>query len=130
MRYERLTMRGGGDYPMSATTSGIGDERTGKVDESEGTVKGKASHGRDAATIGGGAAGGAVIGGIAAGPVGAGVGAAIGAGVGLGGVLGTRGKEIDLPSGTAVQIKLLQSMQVTNPVREQVAQDAAFTLRF
>ena len=106
MRYDHLSIPGGGEYAMSAATSGIGDTRTSKVDEGEGTLKGKTSHGRDAAAIGGTTAGGAVIGGIAGGPAGAGVGALIGAGVGIGGVLITRGKDIDLPSGTTVQIKL------------------------
>jgi hypothetical protein len=116
LRYDRLTMPGGTDFTMSATTSGIIDPKVGKVDPSEGTMKGNTSKGRDGATIGGSAAGGAVIGAVVGGGVGAAVGAAIGAGVGAGGVLVTRGKDIDLPSGTNLQIKLIQPLNVVNPV--------------
>jgi type IV secretion system protein VirB10 len=117
MRYDRLTIPGGGEYSMSATTSGLGDTRTGKVDESEGTVKGNTSHGRDAAAIGGTTATGAVIGGVTGGPAGAGVGALIGLGVGVGGVLVTRGKDIDLPKDTTMQIKLLTPLNIGRGAR-------------
>jgi hypothetical protein len=116
LRYDRLTMPGGTDFTMSATTAGVGDARVGKVDPGEGTINGNTSKARDGATIGGGAAGGAVIGGVVGGPAGAAVGAAIGAAVGTGGVLITRGKDVDLPSGTMVQIKLIQPLNVVNPV--------------
>ncbi len=116
LRYDRLTMPGGADFTMSATTAGVGDPKVGKVDPGEGTMKGNTSKTRDGATIGGSAAGGAVIGGVVGGPAGAAVGAAIGAAVGTGGVLITRGKDIDLPSGTGLQIKLIQPLNVVNPV--------------
>jgi len=116
LRYDRLTMPGGTDFTMSATTAGLGDPKVGKVDPSEGTMKGNTSKARDGATIGGSAAGGAVIGAVVGGPPGAAVGAAIGAAVGTGGVLITRGKDIDLPSGTGLQIKLIQPLNVVNPV--------------
>jgi hypothetical protein len=116
LRYDRLTMPGGTDFTMSATTAGLGDPKVGKVDPSEGTMKGNTSKARDGATIGGSAAGGAVIGAVVGGPPGAAVGAAIGAAVGTGGVLITRGKDIDLPNGTGLQIKLIQPLNVVNPV--------------
>lgn len=117
MRYDRLSIPGVGEYALSATTSGLGDTRTGKLDENEGTLKGKTSHGRDTAEIGGATAAGAVIGGVAAGPAGAGVGALIGASAGLTGVLITRGRDIDLPSGTTLQIKLLAPITVGAKIR-------------
>jgi type IV secretion system protein VirB10 len=117
LRYDRLTMPGGTDFTMSATTAGLGDAKVGKVDPGEGTINGNTSKGRDGAAIGGSAAGGAVIGAVVGGPPGAAVGAAIGAVVGTGGVLITRGKDVDLPSGTTLQIKLIQPLNVVNPVR-------------
>jgi hypothetical protein len=72
------------------------------VREAEGTKK------KDAATIGGGAAAGAVIGGIVGGGDGAAKGAAIGGGAGTGVVLSTRGKEVSLPAGTAINVKLTE----------------------
>lgn len=116
LRYDRLTMPGGTDFTMSATTAGVGDAKVGKVDPNEGTINGNTSKGRDGVAIGGSAAGGAVIGGVVGGPPGAAVGAVIGAAVGTGGVLITRGKDVDLPSGTSLQIKLIQPLNVVNPV--------------
>jgi hypothetical protein len=72
---------------------------------------------RDAATIGGGAVGGAIIGGIVGGGSGAAKGAAIGGAGGTGVVLATRGKEVTLPAGTAVNVKLAAPLTVRVPVR-------------
>ena len=81
----------------SLAESGQGDKNT--VDN-EGTVSGNKTKNRNLKWIGGGTAGGAVIGGIAGG----GTGALIGAGVGaVGGLIGksvTKGKEVDVDSGT------------------------------
>jgi hypothetical protein len=76
------------------------------VREAEATKK------KDAATIGGGAAAGAVIGGIVGGGDGAAKGAAIGGGAGTGVVLSTRGKEVSLPAGTSVSVKLTEPLTV------------------
>lgn len=70
---------------------------------------------RDAATIGGGAVGGAIVGGIIGGGDGAAKGAVIGGGAGTAAVLATRGKEVRLPAGTAVSVKL------TAPVTVRIA---------
>jgi hypothetical protein len=72
---------------------------------------------RDAATIGGGAVGGAIIGGIVGGGDGAAKGAAIGGAGGTGVVLATRGKEVKLPAGTAISVKLTAPLTVRVPVR-------------
>lgn len=72
---------------------------------------------KDAATIGGGAAAGAVIGGIIGGGDGAAKGAAIGGGAGTGVVLSTRGKEVTLPAGTAISVKLVEPLTVRVRVR-------------
>jgi hypothetical protein len=67
---------------------------------------------QDAAKIGGGAAGGAIIGGILGGGDGAAKGAAIGGAAGTGVVLSTRGKEVTLPAGTAVSVRLSAPLTV------------------
>ncbi len=67
---------------------------------------------QDAAKIGGGAAGGAIIGGILGGGSGAAKGAAIGGAAGTGVVLSTRGKEIRLPPGTPVSVRLASPLTV------------------
>jgi hypothetical protein len=62
--------------------------------------------GDDAAKIGIGAAAGAVIGGIAGGGRGAAVGSAIGGGAGTAVVVATPGDEVELASGTVLQLRL------------------------
>jgi hypothetical protein len=76
------------------------------VREAESTKK------KDAAKIGGGAVGGAVLGGILGGGDGAAKGAAIGGAAGTGVVLGTRGKEVTVPAGTEVEVKLTAPLTV------------------
>lgn len=71
---------------------------------------------RDAATIGGGAVGGAIVGGILGGGDGAAKGAVIGGAGGTGVVLATRGREVRLPAGTAVSVKLAAPVTVRVPV--------------
>jgi hypothetical protein len=72
---------------------------------------------QDAAKIGGGAAGGAIIGGILGGGDGAAKGAAIGGAAGTGVVLSTRGKEVHLPAGTPVSVRLTSPLTVRVAVR-------------
>jgi type IV secretory pathway VirB10-like protein len=64
------------------------------------------SHRRDGAVIGGGAAAGAIIGAITGGGKGAKKGAIIGGVAGSGAVLATKGKEIDLPSGSRWTVRV------------------------
>jgi hypothetical protein len=70
------------------------------------------SHGRDAAMIGGGAGAGALIGAIKDGKEGAAKGALIGAGTGTGAVLVTRGKEVEIGSGSRWRVRLAQPLVV------------------
>src|SRR5947207_1029502 len=67
---------------------------------------------KDALEIGGGAAGGALIGGLIGGKKGALIGTAAGGGAGTAVVLSTRGKEIHLPRGSAMTLKLLKPLTV------------------
>jgi hypothetical protein len=61
---------------------------------------------KDATVIGAPAAGGAIIGALFGGKKGALVGTAIGGGAGTTAVLSTRGKEVQLPKGTALTVRL------------------------
>lgn len=71
------------------------------------------SHKRDAEILGGGAVGGAIIGALAGGKKGAGVGALLGAGAGGGVVLTNKGKEVKVPSGAQLGIKLTREARLS-----------------
>jgi hypothetical protein len=71
---------------------------------------------KDAMEIGGGAAGGALIGAIIGGKKGAVIGTAVGGGTGTGVVLSTRGKEVRLPKGAELSVKLLEPITVRLPI--------------
>ncbi len=112
LRFETIALPGGREMPFEATLISMEGPNAGTVDEGEGSVKGKKSTGRDTATVGGGAALGAIIGAIAGGGKGAAIGAGVGAAAGTGTVLGTRGKEIDLPGGSIMEVRLLHSLDL------------------
>jgi hypothetical protein len=76
------------------------------------TFDAKATHGKDAAKIGIGAAAGAVIGGLAGGGSGAAKGAAIGGGAGTGLVLATKGDEVKLEAGSELTTTLAEAFEV------------------
>lgn len=67
---------------------------------------------KDAATIGVPAGVGAVVGGLVGGKKGAAVGAGVGAGAGTGVVLGTSGREVSLPRGATVIVRLSTPLTV------------------
>ncbi len=67
---------------------------------------------KDAAEIGAPAAGGALIGALLGGKKGALVGGAVGAGGGTAVVMSTRGKEVSLPKGTALSLKLTEPVNI------------------
>ena len=70
------------------------------------------SHKKDAEIIGGGAGVGAIIGAIAGGKKGAAIGAAVGAGTGTGVVLTTTGKEVEVPAGSRLSVKLTKEARL------------------
>lgn len=67
---------------------------------------------KDAMEIGAPAAGGALIGAIAGGKKGALIGTAIGGGAGTAVVMSTRGKEVRLPKGTALTLRLTEPLTI------------------
>jgi hypothetical protein len=70
------------------------------------------SHKRDAVIIGGGAGAGAVIGAIAKGGKGAAIGGLIGGATGTGVVLTTKGKEVELGTGSRVTVRLTRETRL------------------
>lgn len=72
----------------------------------------------DIAKIGVGAGAGAIIGGVVGGGSGAAKGAAIGGAGGTGVVLATRGKEVSLPAGANLSVKLLEPITVRVPLKK------------
>jgi hypothetical protein len=98
MRFTSLTPRGG-DEPYEIATATVG--RTAPATKKE-----------DALKIGAPAAGGAIIGAIVGGKKGAAIGAAAGGGGGTAVVLSTRGKEVTLPRGAALTLKLAEPLTV------------------
>ncbi len=74
--------------------------------------EGEATKGEDATKVGVGAGIGAAIGGILGGGDGAAKGAAIGGAAGAGTVLATRGREVELASGTDIEASLATPLDV------------------
>jgi hypothetical protein len=98
MRFDTVTPRGGDDRYRIETAP---IARTAEAETK-----------KDALKIGGPAAGGAIIGGIVGGGKGAAIGAAAGGGAGTAVVLSTRGKEVVLPAGTALRVRLTEPLVV------------------
>jgi hypothetical protein len=73
----------------------------------------QSTKGKDAQKIGIGAGAGAVVGGLLGGRKGAAIGAAAGGAGGTGVVLATKGEEVRLPSGTALNLRLTEPLTVT-----------------
>ena len=70
---------------------------------------------RDVEGLGIPAAGGAVIGGLIGGKKGAGIGAAVGAGAGAGRLMVTRGKNVRVPRGSVITVRLTEPVSVELP---------------
>jgi hypothetical protein len=98
LRFDSLTPRDS-DERYTIHTSSVG--RTAE-----------ATKRKDALEIGAPAAGGALIGALVGGKKGALVGGAVGGGAGTAVVLSTRGKEVKLPQGTALTLKLTAPVTV------------------
>ena len=98
VRFESLAPVGGDErYPIQTNAVGRTAQSTKE---------------KDALEIGGGAAGGALIGALVGGKKGAAIGTAAGGGAGTAVVLSTRGKEVSLPRGSALTLKLTAPVTV------------------
>lgn len=98
MRFDSLTPRGD-DQRYTIRTASVG--RT-----AQGTKQ------KDALEIGAPAAGGAIVGALLGGKKGALIGTAVGGGAGTAVVLSTRGKEVHLPKGAALTLRLAAPVTV------------------
>lgn len=105
VRFEELTLPNGFTLPLHASLAGAGAGQGEEVDREEGRIKGDSSKGQDVGTVATTTGVGASVGAIAGQSAkGAGIGAGVGAAAGLAAVLLTRGKELELPRGTTVDI--------------------------
>ena len=81
------------------------------VREGEATIKSPGTKGKDAGDVARAGAGTGILGGLIRGKKGAIVGGGVGAGVALAGVLLSRGDDLDLPRGTAIEVVLDQPLE-------------------
>jgi hypothetical protein len=100
IRFDSVKAEAGGAYRV----------RTGIV-----TRRGASEKKKDALKIGAPAAGGAILGGILGGKKGALIGTTVGGGAGTAVVLSTRGKDVRLPKGSRMVIKLMDPVTVRVP---------------
>jgi hypothetical protein len=103
--FEKIQLPNG--YSETIVASVVGAETTDKTKVSkEGTVQGPSSKKRDATEIAAGGGIGAGIGAIAGGAKGTAIGAGVGALIGLADSLRRHGKDLELPAGTTLVIRL------------------------
>jgi hypothetical protein len=112
LAYERMILPNGVSFTIVATQADLDDALKAEIDRKEGTIKGESTTKRDAAEIGGGTAAGAGIGAIAGGGTGAAIGAGIGGVVGLIDAMRRKGKDIELPAGTKLVLRLDRSLTI------------------
>jgi hypothetical protein len=98
LRFDSVVPRGN-DERYQIETAAIG--RTAQATKKDDAVK-----------IGAPAAGGAIVGAIVGGKKGAAIGGAAGGGAGTAVVLSTRGKEVHLPAGTTLQVRLTKPLTI------------------
>jgi hypothetical protein len=107
--FQSISIRGRTqDLPIVASLVGV--EKMGL--NTEGTIEGQSSEGRDAARVLTPSLIGAGIGGLAGGRKSAGIGAGVGAAVGLATVFTSRGKDIEIPRGSAMDIVLDKALTI------------------
>jgi type IV secretion system protein VirB10 len=112
VRFDELTLPNGYTTNLSASLASAGAREGEEVDRKEGTIKGDSTKGEDIGTVATTTTAGAGIGAIAGGGKGTAIGAAAGAAAGLAAVLLTRGKELELPRGTTLDVVLDRSLEL------------------
>ena len=112
LSYERLIFPNGVSETIIASQAELDDTQKEEMDRREGTILGESNRKSKAAEIGAGAAIGAGIGAIAGGRKGAAIGAGAGGLIGLVDVLRRGGKEIEIPAGTLMVIRLDRPLTV------------------
>jgi hypothetical protein len=103
--FQSIRVPGRGEITIVASLAHVDAEGNPGI-QSEGTIPGEASKGRDAARVLTPGLTGAGIGAIAGGGKGAAIGAGVGAAVGLATIFSTRGKDIEMRRGSTMEIAL------------------------
>jgi hypothetical protein len=104
MHFTKLIFPDGYTLWLPGSAESVPGAEKWKVTDKEGTIQADPQRGQDAATVASTAGTGALIGGLTYGGKGAGIRAGAGGGVGLATVLLTRGNEVHLDAGTAVEM--------------------------
>ena len=114
LRFDTLMLRNGVQRNFSGTVSALDGAGEETLSGEEGKIEGEASKGKDVGTVAGPAATGAMIGAIAGNSgKGAAIGGGVGAAAGLGVVLLTRGSEVRLLRGSALEMELNRDLSFT-----------------
>lgn len=106
MRFDEIILPNGYTTGISASLASAGAREGEEIDREEGTIKSDTTRGEDIGTVATTTTAGAGIGGLAGGGKGTAIGAGVGAAAGLAAVLLTRGKELELPRGTTLDVVL------------------------
>jgi hypothetical protein len=114
LTYERLIFPNGVSETIVASPTELSESQKEQIDRKEGTIKGESSSKRDTTEVAGGAAAGAGVGAIAGGGKGAAIGAGVGGLIGLADSMRRKGKEVELPAGTKMIIRLDRPLTITS----------------
>jgi hypothetical protein len=112
--FEKIQLPNGYTETIVASTAGAETTDKTKVGK-EGTISGPSSRKRDAAEVAGAGGVGAGIGAIAGGAKGTAIGGGVGAIVGLADSMRRRGKDLELPAGTSLVIRLDRPLTLQAP---------------
>jgi type IV secretion system protein VirB10 len=116
VHFTSMVFPNGYTVDLPGTLEGTPGSYNHQVTDEEGTIKANGTKGRDVGTVASTAGAGAVIGGLATrSGEGAGIGGGIGAAVGLAQVLLTRGPDVRLERGTALEMVLQTPLTVEIP---------------
>lgn len=118
VRFDELTLPNGFTVDLSASLGAAGAREDEEVDREEGGIKGDSSKGEDISTVATTGVAGAGIGAIAGRGKGLAIGGAAGAAAGLAAVLLTRGRELELPRGTTVDMVLNRPLELDAAVAQ------------
>ncbi|HXE75037.1 MAG TPA: hypothetical protein VNN18_05285 [Candidatus Xenobia bacterium] len=106
VRFDEMTLPNGYTVSLSASLANTGAGQGEEIDRREGTIKSDSTKGEDVGTVATTTSAGAGVGAIAGGAKGTAIGAGAGLAAGLAAILLTRGKELELPRGTTLDVIL------------------------
>lgn len=114
LRFDEIRFQDGRRVPIAASVISL-RERPNSVKDGEGTIEAEGSKTDDGKAVAATTALGAIVGVLSGGKTGGAIGAGAGAVIGLGGVLGTRGKDVELPVETLLIIRLDRQAAIPLP---------------